>query len=172
MQLSKFLTLAMTIACAGLMTPRRAFPIGRTGNGAIGDMVEGYSAQVPEDFNEISIADKGAVILGSNYLFDPEFGQTEFIQARPFTEAYPHLVNGSSTSVLAYFETIPGNYAVIQTQNCGLSLLGEGVNNWVGISTWGNGNGYVLLSAAKTDEAKQGILTMLQNTEITTSCWK
>jgi hypothetical protein len=172
MQPSKLFAISVTIACVGLILPRSAFPIGRVGNGAIGDAVQGYTAQVPLDFNQISLGDKGSVSLNSNYLFNPEFGLTEFIQANPFSENYPELVNANSATVLAYFQSAPQmSYTAVAVPNCSLSLLGEGPNTWVGISTWGNGAGYVLVTA-KTDEAKQGILTMLQNTEITTPCWK
>lgn len=162
----------LLLACAGYIFPHSAFPIGRTGSGTIGDLTQGYSTMVPQDFDEITLANQGAVTLNSNYMLSPEFGGTEFIQARPFAQAYPQLTSGNENSVLTYFQATSGNYQTVQTSNCALSLLGEGTNTWVGISTWGNGNGFVALSAAKTDEAKQAILNMLQNTEITTPCWK
>jgi hypothetical protein len=173
MQLNKLYLTTLTMVCAELIAPRSAFPIiGRTGNGAICDLVEGYTAQVPVDFNQISLADKGAVILNSDYMIDPQFGGTENIQATPFSEVYPDQSNMNSASVLAFFQAAPQmTYTVISTPNCSLSLLGEGVNTWVGVSTWGNGNGYIL-TGLKTDEAKQAILSMLQDTEITPACWK
>jgi hypothetical protein len=173
MQLNKIYSTCFILACAGLFAPRSAFSeIGRVGNDSIGDSIQGFSAQVPNDFNQISTAAQGGVNLGSNYMLDPEFGTTENIQAIPFGEIYPGLVTASSASVLAFFQAAPGmTYTAVTTPNCSLSLLGEGTNTLIGIVTWGNGNGYIL-TAAKTDEAKQGILTMLQNTQITTPCWK
>lgn len=172
MQLNKFYLSALTLACVGLIAPRSAFPIGRTGNGAIYDLAQGYTAQVPTDFSQISLADKGAVILNSNYMLDPEFGVPENMQATPFVEIYPALTNANSATVLAFFQAAPQmTYTAVSTPNCSLSLLGEGVNTWVGVSTWGNGNGYVV-AGQKTDEAKQAILSILQNTVITSSCWK
>jgi hypothetical protein len=172
MQLSKLYSTLLILACAGLIAPRSALSeIGRVGNDSIGDLTQGYSAIVPQDFDQISTAALGGVNLGSNYMLDPEFGTTENIQAIPFGEIYPGLVTANSASVLAFFQAAPGmTYTTISTTNCALSLLGEGTNTLIGIATWGNGNGYVT-TAVKTDEAKQAILTMLQNTQITSPCW-
>jgi hypothetical protein len=173
MQMRNKIPVSLLIAaCAGLIVPRFAFPIGRIGNLTIGDPIQGYLAQVPQDFGQIVITDQDSAVLQSDYIFDPEFGLTVDIQAKPFNQTYPALVTDNEASTLAYFQSITGmSYTVVTANNCGLSLIGESATTWVGISTWGNGNGYVLV-APKVDSAQQGILSLLQNTEIEISCWR
>jgi len=163
--------LIILAAGAGLTTPHLAYSIGRVGNDQIGDPRDGYTALVPPDFNQIILADRDSAILQSNYIFDPEFGLTVAINAFPFSNVYPELTAATEAKVVEYFQGAPMmHYVKVTTPNCSLSLLGEGDSTWVGVSTWGEGKGYVV-AATKTDEAKQGILNLLQATKIVSRCW-
>ena len=164
--------LSVFLVGVGIASPRSAFPIGRIGTGQIGDATERYVATIPTDFAQVYPVEQDSLVMQSNYMLDPELGLTVDIHATPFSTAYPALVSAKRTAVLAYFKGIAGmNYKVLRTPNCSLSLIGESATAVVGISTWGNGVGYVL-AAPKADPASQGIVNILRSTVIEDACWK
>lgn len=147
-----------------------AYPIG---GGLIGntivmtDQVEGFVAQIPDQFPKIDNVRHRSALLGSL-----EFMNAGYVTifAIPFSIQYPDLTGADESTLTQYLQNQKYQVQEVSRSSCSFFLFGENDVDYVGVGKWG-AHGYVL-TVPKTGSqiGKTGIMRILNTTVLDQPC--
>lgn len=178
MQISMTTPLRNLILFLCALSAEGAFPIGRIGNNYFGDPIAGYSAVIPQDFQQglLSYANGSALLLSLPGSSSSDEGGAEMSQAamtaEPFLLHFPALKGATRQQIVEFLtKTLGLTVQNVRTDNCALTLFAETSYGFIGISTWSGGVGYVLtVQKTSSGAGKYGIWQALSATEIQGPC--
>lgn len=142
-----------------LAAPNIAFPIGRSGNGRIASLEDGFSTESPKYFDQArelpnnSLRILAPTVRTSGSLFSPE------IELRRYEVEFPQEVKLTRQETLARF-ALHGWWNAKHADPCVEVFLSDNESASSAVATWGEGRGVVMIGP-KNGISKSAIREML-----------